>query len=58
MPPFLYQPKFWEAVSWLVAGVLAMLAFFGVVDTEYAYTAGAIFAFAKALLKLFGVTWV
>lgn len=54
-PQFVYSVTFWEGVSWFVAGALSLLSYFGVIPAEYAYTAVAIFAFVKGVLKMFGV---
>lgn len=46
---------FWEAVSWLVAGVVGLLAYFNVIPIEYAYSAPVILAGILAVLKFFQV---
>lgn len=56
LPPFVYSIKFWEACAWIVAGVLALLVFFGVLPSQYALEAAAVLAIIKAVLKFFGVT--
>ena len=55
MPPIFYSLKFWEAVAWILAGVLALLAQFDVIPANYAFDAVAILAAIKAILKFFGV---
>jgi len=54
-PPFFYSLKFWEAVAWVLAGVLALLVYFGVIGPEFGLTAAAILAIIKGVLKWLGV---
>lgn len=51
----IYQLKFWEAVSYILAGVLALLALFGIIPAEYALGAGAILAIILSVLRFFGI---
>lgn len=51
----IYQLKFWEAVSYILAGVLALLALFGIIPAEYALGAGAILAVILSILRFFGI---
>lgn len=55
LPPFVYAKAFWEALSLAVAGVLAMLAYFGHVDPEWAVPATVILAWLLAFLRMFGI---
>ncbi len=55
LPPFVYAKAFWEALSFLIAGVLAVLAFFGVIPANFVYGSAAILAAFLAVLKFFGV---
>jgi hypothetical protein len=56
LPPFVKSIKFWEGVSYLLAGILALLVFFGSIPSQYALEAAAVLAAIKAVLKFFGVT--
>ena len=51
----LYSLKFWEAVAYLIAGALGLLAFFGVIPANYALEAVAVLAIVKSVLKFFGI---
>ncbi len=55
LPPFVYTLRFWEALSWLVAGLLALLVQFGVIGPEFAMSAAAVLALFLMVLKLFGI---
>ena len=55
LPPFVYAKAFWEGVSLLVAGVLALLVYFGVLPGDYAYGAGAVLAFILTVLRFLKV---
>lgn len=55
LPPFVYAKAFWEALSVALAGLFALLAFFGVVDSSWAVPAATIAAWFYSLLRLFGV---
>lgn len=55
LPPFVKSLAFWTAVSWLAAGVLALLAYFGVVAESWAVPAAAILSWVLALLNMFGI---
>ena len=55
LPPFVYSLKFWESATFMVAGVLALLAYFGVVDPAWAVPATALLAWVLAFLKMFGI---
>ena len=55
LPPFVYSLRFWEGFSWLLAGVIALLVYFGVLDAKYLYDAGAILAWILAVLRFVGV---
>lgn len=56
LPPFVYAKAFWEALSFVVAGVLGLLVVFGKIPPEWALGSGAILAWFYAILKLLGVT--
>ena len=47
--------KFWEGTSYVIAGVLILLVYFGVLPDTYLYSAAVIFAAIKAVLKFIGV---
>ncbi len=55
LPDFAKTKAFWEAVSLAVAGLLALLVFFGKVDASWAVPSAVIFAWVTALLRMFGI---
>lgn len=55
LPPFVYTKAFWEGLSISVAGLLALLAFFGVVDASWAVPSAAILSWVYGLLRMFGI---
>jgi hypothetical protein len=55
LPDAVYSLKFWEAFSWLLAGLVGILAFFGVIPDAYVYSAAAIFSGLKGILKFFQI---
>ena len=55
IPPFVYAKAFWEALALLLAGVLALLAFFAVIPASFAFGAGAILAAILSVLKAFDI---
>lgn len=52
MPPFVYSLAFWSAVSWVIAGALGLLVYFGVLPEAYNYGAAAILVAIQAVLKV------
>lgn len=56
LPPFVYAKAFWEAVSWLLAGAVGLLVYFGVLPDSYAYGAATILAGILGFLKFFKIT--
>lgn len=54
-PPFFYSKAFWTALSYAVAGILGLLAMFGVISPEWALTPAALLALFLAVLKWFDV---
>lgn len=52
LPPFVYSLAFWSAVSWVLAGVLGLLVYFGVLPPVYNYGAAAILVAIQAVLKV------
>lgn len=52
MPPFVYSLAFWSAVSWIIAGALGLLVYFGVLPPAYNYGAAAILVAIQAVLKV------
>lgn len=54
-PPFVYSLQFWTGVSWLAAGVVALLVYFGVLPDKYLFDAGAILTILLAVLNFIGV---
>lgn len=55
LPPFVYSLRFWEGVSWLLAGIVVLLVYFGVLPESYLYTAPVILSAILAVLKFLGV---
>lgn len=51
LPPFVYAKAFWEAVSLLIAGILALLVYFGVLPADYGLGSGVILMFLLAVLR-------
>ena len=51
-PPFVYSLQFWSAVSWVIAGVLGLLVYFGKLPSTYNYGAAAILVAIQAVLKV------
>ena len=49
MPPFVYSLAFWQALSYILAAVVAFFV------PEYALEAGVLLALFLAVLKLFGI---
>jgi len=55
LPPFVYSKAFWESASYFVAGVLALLVYFGVLPADYGLTAGAVLAIVLSVLRFFKI---
>jgi hypothetical protein len=55
LPDFFYVKAFWEALSFSLAGLAALLAYFGVIPVEWAVGSGVLLSWFLAILKLFGV---
>lgn len=55
LPPFVFARAFWEGVSFLLAGVLALLAYFGYVDPSWAVPASVILTVILGVLRMFGI---
>jgi len=55
LPPFVYALTFWQGLSYLVAGVLAILAYFKKIEQKWALTAGVVLAAILAVLNFLGV---
>ena len=49
--PF-YSLAFWSAVSWVIAGILGVLVYFGKLPPVYNYGAAAILVAIQAVLKI------
>lgn len=56
LPPFAYSLRFWEGISWLLAGVDALLVYFGVLPEVFLYSGAVILSAILAVLKFFNVT--
>lgn len=52
LSPFVYSLAFWSAVSWVLAGVLGLLVYFGVLPPVYNYGAAAILVAIQMILKV------
>jgi hypothetical protein len=55
LPPFVFAKAFWEAVSYIAAGIVALLVFFNVIPPDYGLPAGAILTFILAVLRFFKI---
>jgi len=55
VPPIFKSLKFWEALSYLGAGVLGLLVLWGKLPPEDALTSAAILAAFLSVLKAFGI---
>lgn len=55
LPPFVYSKAFWTALSFAVAGVLGLLAYFEVVPVSWAIGGEVILAWILALLHMFKI---
>lgn len=55
IPPFFYALAFWKALSFVLAGIAALLVFFGVIPAQYGLEAGAILAAIVSVLEFFGI---
>jgi hypothetical protein len=55
VPNFFYVKAFWEALSFALAGVAALLAYFGIIPAEYAVGTAVFMTWFMAVLKLFGI---
>lgn len=55
LPPYVYALSFWKAISYLLAGVVALLVYFGVLPDAYLYGDAAILAAILAFLNFLGV---
>jgi hypothetical protein len=56
MPIQFKSLAFWKAVSFAIAGILAVLISFNVVPAQYGYPAEGILALVLSALQFFGVT--
>lgn len=52
LPPFVYSLAFWKALSYVLAGVLALLVYFGVLPEVYLYGDAAVLAAILAVLNV------
>ena len=55
LPPFVYALSFWNAISFLIAGVLGLLAYFGKIKQSLALSAAAVLAILLSILHFFGI---
>jgi len=55
MPPFFYAKAFWQALSYLVAGLAGLLAFFNVIPDTFAYSAAVLLTAFLAVLNFFDI---
>ena len=56
LPDFVYSMAFWEALSLAVSGVLAVLAFFGVVEASWAVPSSVLLQAVVTVLRFFGIS--
>lgn len=55
MPPYVYSMSFWKAVSFLLAGVVGLLVYFGVLPEAWLYGDAVILMAILAVLNFFGI---
>jgi hypothetical protein len=55
LPDFVKSLAFWKAVTFLAAGILALLAYFQVIPSNWAIGSEVILAWVLALLQMFGI---
>lgn len=55
LPNFVYALAFWKGISFLLAGVVALLVYFGVLPEVYLYGDAAILSAIVAVLNFLGV---
>lgn len=55
LPPYVKSLAFWKAISYLLAGVVALLVYFGVLPDTYLYGDAAILTAILAVLNFLGV---
>jgi hypothetical protein len=55
LPPFVFALAFWEGMSLVIAGVAALLVFFGVIPADYALGAGGFLGIILSILRFFKV---
>ena len=55
LPPFFFAKAFWEALSLLIAGILGLLAFFGIIPADYALPVGSVLGIILAYLRFFKI---
>ena len=55
IPPFVYSLAFWKGAAQLIAGVVALLVYFGVLPEAYLYGDAVILAAILAVLNFLQV---
>lgn len=55
LPPFVYALAFWKGFSYIAAGVVALLVYFGVLPEAYLYGDAAILSAIIAVLNFLDV---
>lgn len=55
VPPFVKSLAFWKAVSYILAGVVALLVYFGVLPDAYLYGDAVILTAILAVLNFLGI---
>ena len=55
IPVFVYALAFWQGVSYVLAGLLALLVYFKKLDPKYGLSAGAVLAVILAVLNFLGI---
>lgn len=56
LPPFVHSLSFWKAISHIIAGVVALLVYFGKLPDAYLYGDAVILMAIIAVLNFLGVS--
>lgn len=55
LPPYVYALSFWKAISYLIAGGVALLVYFGVLPDAYLYGDAVILMVIQSILNFFEI---
>ena len=55
LPPYVYALSFWKAISYLIAGGVALLVYFGVLPDAFLYGDAVILMVIQSILNFFGI---